>query len=490
MTSKDPETLLLRTPHQTNIAFQHTHYPRMTGIVLLNANGCVAFDMKGVSGQEHRPYPIGLWHLVNVYRKLHGIQESLDPLKCLLANSSDSCVCSIPTFLACFPTRLEASLKQQAKLELWPKIPEDLRQAERLALKHLTEGEVEEVHFKDFEFPYLIRLVSDGTFTLSGRQITEHIHLHSLELLYFMKQHRIVQDDYSLPPISPLVIPNQMYALDRIFFKDSNWDNMRSLGSRLSELPAETDVLANIRREEQVQLKGIVRTRTPVRVPGISDDSCEAYLSPDGNFDIVSSKNLVRPSWTVLHAFRTDTFQKGTHEDRLKAEEELESMIEKDPFYALKQIYLVTDPIQSLYAIIQDIYSDMPALEEVKSEVLPNVVEARPSDSDCDNNCDSSDNCDCKYCSPISVLFESLGLLKHQMDSTQRRLDALEQPSTNSVTIPANESPQAILVRMRQTEAALRAEIQIYKDIHQQIHINRQLKVELDNLKSAVGSPS
>jgi len=89
------------------------------------------------------------------------------------------------------------------------------------------------------------------------------------------------------------------------------------------------------------------------------------------------------------------------------------------------------------------------------------------------------------------VLFESLGLLKHQMDSTQRRLDALEQPSTNSVTAPSsNESPQAILVRMRQTEAALRAEIQIYKDIHQQIHINRQLKVELDNLKSAVGSPS
>jgi len=483
MASKDPETLLLRTPHQTNISFQHTPYPRMTGIVLLNANGCVTFDMKGVSGQEHRPYPIGLWHLVNVYRKLHGIKESLDPLKCLLANSSDSCVCSIPTFLACFPTRLEASLKQQAKLELWPKIPEDLRQAERLALKHLTEGEVEEVHFKDFEFPYLIRLVSDGTFTLSGRQITEHIHLHSLELLYFLKQHRIVQDDYSLPPISPLVIPNQMYALDRIFFKDEDWDNMRSLGSRLSELRAKANVIENIRREEQAQLKGIVRTRTPVRVPGISDDSCEAYLRPDGNFDIVSSKILVGPSWTVLHAFRTDTFQKGTHDDRLKAEEELESMIEKDPFYALKQIYLVTDPIQSLYAIIQDIYSDMPALEEIQTEALPNVVEARPVDSDCD----SSDNCDCKYCSPISVLFESLGLLKHQMGSMQRRLDALEQ--TNTATVTTNTTPQAILERLKQKEAVLRAEIQTYKDIQSQIQTNNQLEAELRQLKGAVGSP-
>jgi hypothetical protein len=454
----------------------------MTGIVLLNANGCVTFDMKGVSGQEHRPYPIGLWHLVNVYRKLHGIKESLDPLKCLLANSSDSCVCSIPTFLACFPTRLEASLKQQAKLELWPKIPEDLRQAERLALKHLTEGEVEEVHFKDFEFPYQIYLVSDGTFTHSGRQISEHIHLHSLELLYFLKQHRIVQDDYSLPPISPLVIPNQMYALDRIFFKDSAWDQTRSLGSRLSEFRAKANVLANIRREEQVQLKGIVRTRTPVRVPGISDDSCEAYLSPDGNFDIVSSKILVGPSWTVLHAFRTDTFQKGTHDDRLKAEEELESMIEKDPSYALKQIYLVTDPIQSLYAIIQDIYSDMPALEEITDSALPNVVEARPVE------CDSSDNCDCKYCFPISTLFESLGLLKHQMGSTQRRLDALEQPSTNSVILTSNGSPQAILDRLKQKEAVLRAEIQAYKDIQSQIQTNNQLEAELLQLRAAVGS--
>jgi hypothetical protein len=436
MATEQAETILLRTPHQTKVIFQYNPYPPMSGIVLLNADGNLTFDMKGVSGQEHRPYPIGLWHLVNVYRNLHGIKESLEPMKCLLVNSSDSCVCSIPTFLTLFHTNLyEASLKHQAKLELKPTIPEDMRQAERRALRRLTKGEVEDVHFKDFEFPYRIRLVSDGTFTLSGRHITDHLHLHSLEVLYFLKRHRIGQDDYSLPPISSLVTPNQMYALDRIFFNDEDWDIMRSLGSRLAELPAETNVLANIRREEQVQLKNIVRTRTPVRVPGISDDSCEAYLSPDGNFDIVSSKILVRPSWTVLHAFRTDTFQKGTHEDRLKAEEELESMIEKDPSYALKQIYLVTDPIQSLYAIVQDIYSDMPALEEITDNSLPNVVEARPIEHIC-------------------------------------------------------ESPQAILVRMRQTEAALRAEIQIYKDIHQQIHINRQLKVELDNLKSAVGSPS
>jgi hypothetical protein len=166
-------------------------------------------------------------------------------------------------------------------------------------------------------------------------------------------------------------------------------------------------------------------------------------------------------------------------------------MIEKDPSYALKQIYLVTDPIQSLYAIIQDIYSDMPALEEINTPALPNVVEARPVDSDCDDNCDSSDNCDCKYCFPISTLFESLGLLKHQMGSTQRRLDALEQPSTNSVTASSsNESPQAILERLKQKEVALRAEIQAYKDIQQQLQINSQLQAELGQLKSAVGSPS
>ena len=455
----------------------------MTGIILLNANGCVTFDMKGVSGQEHRPYPIGLWHLVNVYRKLHGIQESLDPLKCLLADSSDSSSCPNRTLLHTNAT-LEASLKQQAKLELNPTIPEDMRQAERRALKRLTRGELEEVYFKDFEFPYQIRLISDGTFALSGRHITDYIHLHSLEVLYFLKRHRIGQDDYSLPLISPLVTPNQMYALDRIFFKDSAWDQTRSLGSRLSELPAEANDLANIRREEQAQLKDIVKTRTPVCVPG-SSGTTEAYLMPDGNFDIVSSKILVRPSWIVLHAFNTDTYRKGTHIDRLKAEEELVSMIEKDPSYALKQIYLVTDPTQSLHAIIEDIYSDMPALEEVKPEVLPNVVEARPADV-----CVGDENCDCKYCSPISTLFESLGLLKHQMGSTQRRLDALEQPSTNSVTAPSsNESPQAILVRMRQKETVLRAEIQIYKDLHQQIHINRQLEVELDKLKTVVGSP-
>jgi hypothetical protein len=215
-----------------------------------------------------------------------------------------------------------------------------------------------------------------------------------------------------------------------MFFKDSAWDQTRSLGSRLSELPAEANVLANIRREEQVQLKGIVRTRTPVRVPGTSG-KCEAYLRPDGNFDIVSSKILVRPSWTVLHAFKTDTFQKGTHEDRLKAEEELESMIEKDPSYALKQIYLETDPSQSLYAIVEEIYSDMPALEEITDSALPNVVEAQPVDDD---------------------------------------------------------TPQAILDRLKQKEAVLRAEIQVYKEIQRQIQTNSQLEAELQQLKVAVGS--
>ena len=117
-------------------------------------------------------------------------------------------------------------------------------------------------------------------------------------------------------------------------------------------------------------------------------------------------------------------------------------MIEKDPSYALKQIYLVTDQTQSLYAIIQDIYSDMPDLEEINTPALPNVVEARPVELVCIGD----DNCDCKYCSPISVLFESVGLLKHQMGSTQRRLNALEQTNIATVTtVTTNTTPQAIL---------------------------------------------
>ena len=487
--SSDPETTLLRTPHQTKVIFQHNPHPPMTGIILLNANGSLMFDMKGVSGQEHRPYPIGLWHLVNVYRKLHGIQESLDPLKCLLVNSSDSCVCSIPTFLTLFPTRLEASLKHQAKLELVPKIPEDLRQAERQVLRRLTRGEVENVHFPNFEFPYQIRLAADGTFTFSGRSITEHVHLHSLEVLYFVKRHRIGQDDYSLPPISPLITPNQMYALDRMFFKDSAWDQTRSLGDRLSLLPTETVELEpvvpdSIKHEEVIQLKGVVTQSTRICVPA-SKGNIRAFLMPDGTFKyqlpVGCAWSINQTSWDILYAFKRDSILLSTPDYNIA---ELQPMIETDPNYALKHLYLETDPIQSLHAIIQDIYSDMPALEEVKPEALPNVVEAEPV-------CDGDDNCDCRYCSPISVLFEKVGLLNHQMGSTQRRLNALEQPTTNSTTntVATNQTAQAILERLRQKETVLRAEIQIYKDLHQQIHINRQLEAELDKLKSAVGSP-
>jgi len=201
-----------------------------------------------------------------------------------------------------------------------------------------------------------------------------------------------------------------------MFFKDSS--QTRSLGSHLTGLP-EIDVLANIRREEQAQLKDIVRTRTPVRISGISD-SCEAYLRPDGRFEIVSSKILICPSWDLLYMFRKGTFEKGTSNDI----EDLQSIIEKDPSYALKQIYLVTDPTQSLHTIVEDIYSDMPALEE-------NVVEARPVDSD---------------------------------------------------------TPQAVLDRLKQKEAVLRAEIQIYKDIQRQIQTNQQLEAELLQLRAAIGS--
>ncbi|MFZ4600141.1 MAG: hypothetical protein ACOYNN_15990 [Terrimicrobiaceae bacterium] len=436
----------------------------MSGIVLLNANGCITFDLKGVSGQEHRPYPIGLWHLVNVYRKLHGIKDSLDPLKCLLVDISNSSACN---------ATLEASLKQQAKLELKPEIPEALRQAESRALRRLANGESWDVHFPHFTFPHNIRLESDGTFTISK----EHLKQHSLEVLWHLKQFRLTQNDYSFRPISPFITHNQMYALDLMSFCNQT----RSLGTCLSELPAEANVLENIRREEQAQLKDIVKTRTPVRVPG-SSGATEAYLRPDGRFEIVSSKILGCPSWTVLHAFKTDAYQKGTHEDRLK---ELESMIEKDASYALKQIFLETDPTQSLYAIVQEIYSDMPALEEVKS--LPNVVEARPDE------CDGDHNCNCKYCNPISLLFEKMGLLSHQMGSTQRRLNALEQATTlatvSNETLSTNTTAQTILDRLKQKEAALRAEIQAYKDIQRQIQIIQQLEAELLQLRAAVGSP-
>ena len=112
MASQDPETVLLKTPDQTKVIFQHNPHPPMAGIILRNANSSLTFDLKGVSGQEHRPYPIGLWHLVNVYRKLHGIKESLDPLKCLLVDVSNSSACSNLTLLHTNST-LEASLKQQ-----------------------------------------------------------------------------------------------------------------------------------------------------------------------------------------------------------------------------------------------------------------------------------------------------------------------------------------------------------------------------------------
>lgn len=419
MASQDPETVLLKTPDQTKVIFQHLPHPPMTGIVLRNANSSLTFDLKGVSGQEHRPYPIGLWHLVNVYRKLHGIKESLDPLKCLLVDVSNSSACSNLTLLHTNST-MESSLKQQAKLELVPTIPEALRQAERQALKHLTEGEVEEVHFRNFEFPYLIRLVSDGTFTLSGRQITEHIHLHSLELLYFMKRHRIVQDDYSLPPISPLVIPNQMYALDRLFFKDSAWDQTRSLGHHLSDLATELvepDLVVPVAASvlEKAQLSNIVTKSTPIRVPE-SKGTIRAWLLPDGTFDIeTSDTNSCRlNSWSVLHAFKKDALLNGTPDNSIK---DLQPLVASDPFYAMKHIYLSDNHTGcSLYEIYEEIYRDMPPLIEIV------------------------------------------------------------------------DSPGSILERMKHKEAVLRAEIQVYKNIQQQININRQLEAELQQLKVAVGS--
>lgn len=436
MASQDPETLLLRTPHQTKVIFQHHPHPPMSGIVLLNADGSLMFDLKGVSGQEHRPCPIGLWHLVNLYRKLHGIKESLNPLKCLLADISNSSACSRLTLLYA-NSKAEASLKQQAAFELKPEIPDILRQAECRALRRLANGESWDVHFQDVSFPHNIRLDPDGTFTISVCHMENLVNLHSLEVLWYLKQFRLSQNDHSLPSISPFVETNPMYALNMMFFQDlDQYDTIRTLGHRLCLLATEImgpepTVPTNIQCEERAQLKGIVNSPTPVRVSE-SSGSLEVFLMPDGTFDIKLSKSarlFGRTSWGALHWFKRDAFKRGTSDDT----DSLQPQMKADPSYALKRLFLETDPNQSLYAIVEEIYSDMPALEEIKTDALPNVVESRPVDCDCD-------------------------------------------------------TPQAILDRLKQKETALRAEIQAYKDIQRQLQINGRLEAELLQLKATVGS--
>jgi hypothetical protein len=436
MASEHPETVLLRTPHQTNVIFQHHPHPPMEGIVLLNANGSLAFDLKGVSGQEHRPCPIGLWHLVNLYRKLHGIKESLDPLKCLLVDISNSSACS--NFALLYANfKAEVSLKQQSAFELKPEIPDILRQAECRALRRLANGESWDVHFQDVSFPHNIRLDPDGTFTILVCHMENLVNLHSLEVLWYLKQFRLSQDDHSLPSISPFVATNPMYALNMMFFQDlDQYDTIRTLGHRLCLLATEImgpepTVPTNIQCEERAQLKDVVKSPTPVRAQE-SSGSLEVYLMPDGTFEIKLSKSarlFGRTSWGALHWFKRDAFKKGTSDDT----DSLQPQIKADPSYALKRLFLETDPSQSLYAIVEEIYSDMPALEEITDSALPNVVEAQPVD--CDGN-----------------------------------------------------TPQAILERLKQKEAVLRAEIQAYKEIQRQIQTNSQLEAELQQLKVTVGS--
>jgi hypothetical protein len=172
-----------------------------------------------------------------------------------------------------------------------------------------------------------------------------------------------------------------------------------------------------------------VNSPTPVRVPE-SNGSLEVYLMPDGTFDIKLSKSarlFDRTSWDALHWFKRDAFKKGISDDT----DALQPQMKADPSYALKRLFLETDPNQSLYAIVEEIYSDMPALEEITDSALPNVVEMQPVDCD---------------------------------------------------------TPHAILERLKQKEAVLRAEIQSYKEIQRQIQTNSQLETELQQLKVAVGS--
>jgi hypothetical protein len=65
----------------------------------------------------------------------------------------------------------------------------------------------------------------------------------------------------------------------------------------------------------------------------------------------------------------------------------------------------------------------------------------------------------------------------------------LEQTNIATVTtVTTNTTPQAILERLKQKEAVLRAEIQAYKDIQSQLQINGTLEAELLQLRATVGS--
>jgi hypothetical protein len=226
-----------------------------------------------------------------------------------------------------------------------------------------------------------------------------------------------------------------MYALNMMFFQDlDQYDTIHTLGHRLCLLATEImgpepTVPTNIQCEERAQLKDVVKSPTPVR-DSVSNGSLEVYLMPDGTFDIKLSKSarlFGRTSWGALHWFKRDAFMNGTTDDT----EALQHQMKADPSYALKRLFLETDPSQSLHTILEDIYSDMPALEEIKPDALPNVVETRPVDDD---------------------------------------------------------TPQAILERLKQKEAVLRAEIQAYKDIQSQLQINGRLEAELLQLRATVGS--
>ena len=408
--------ILAKHADGTKFYIQHSTHPRLEVVLRLSGAADVYFEL--ADGRRVNPY-----HLVNLYRKLHAINQPLQPL---------DVIHPVPSM---------------------PVISAAQRLAERTTLMRLTLGKSRPVAFA-IPFPHHIYLDMDGTFTLvqscseNPLQVIErHNNLHSLELLWHLQQSRGFSGKANPPD-----------ALSLLFFQDD--------GCSLEQRLATTLHVPHV--AEASLLKDIVARPTLVRVPE-SNGRLEVYLMPEGTFRM---RGAQWSSWDILHAFLKDAEARGTPDP-----------ICDDETSALEHIFLDTDLTHSLQWTVDHIYDDM-----------PDLVEDESSASATEHVCDGDDNCDCKYCSPISLLFEKVGLLTHQMGRTQRRLDALEgnhvigAPAQNQNIVLASANPdlKAILQQLQEKEARLRQEITAYQEIERQQEINRRLEGELAELKKRV----
>jgi hypothetical protein len=311
--STTTDYILAKHPDGAKCYIQHSTHPRLDATLRHGVAGTVYFEL--ADGRSVNPY-----HFVNLYRKLHVINQPLQPLDVIHV------------------------------VESMPVISAAMRLAERTTLMRLALGKLREVAFA-VPFPHHIYLDTDGTFTLvqscseNPLQVIErHNNLHSLELLWHLQLSRGFSGRANPPD-----------ALSLLFFQDDGCSIAQRLATTLNVL----------RVAEASLLKDIVAHPTPVRVPE-SNGRLEVHLMPEGTFRM---RDAQWSSWDILHAFRKDAEARGTPD----------TIREDDESSALTHIFLDTDLTHSLQWTADHIYDDMPDLvEDENKESCIILASAKP----------------------------------------------------------------------------------------------------------------